>query len=90
MPGLPKNRAEEIFLAFQDDDPSFWESLSPAERPELCGLEDEREVLAVLDEAAAAVHQVVDVDASDDDFTLIDPEHWKTMSPTSDNQPQTL
>ncbi|KAJ9440185.1 hypothetical protein DIPPA_20198 [Diplonema papillatum] len=81
MPGLPINRAEEIFLAFQDDDPSFWESL----RRELCGLEDEREVLAVLDEAAAAVHQVVDDDASDDDFALVDPEHWKTMSPTSAN-----
>ncbi|KAJ9471709.1 hypothetical protein DIPPA_19328 [Diplonema papillatum] len=61
MPGLTKQRAEEIFLAFQDENPSFWDSLNPGVKL----LDDECEVLAVLDEATIAA-QAADVDGDDE------------------------
>ncbi|KAJ9437842.1 hypothetical protein DIPPA_33674 [Diplonema papillatum] len=84
MPGLTKQRAEEIFLAFQDENPSFWDSLNPGVKQEILVLVDEREVLAVLDEATIAA-QAADVDGDDDDFVFLDVETWKTMAPTPDN-----
>ncbi|KAJ9459438.1 hypothetical protein DIPPA_31734 [Diplonema papillatum] len=45
MPGLPRARAEEIFLAFDEQDPGFWAGLGPTLQRELGSLEDEREVM---------------------------------------------
>ncbi|KAJ9468163.1 hypothetical protein DIPPA_16645 [Diplonema papillatum] len=84
MPGLPRARAEEIFLAFDEQDPGFWAGLGPTLQRELGSLEDEREVLALLDGAAVAGQDVGD-DDDDDDFAFLDPERWRTMQPTASN-----
>ncbi|KAJ9458202.1 putative enzymatic polyprotein [Diplonema papillatum] len=84
MPGLPRARAEEIFLAFDEQDPGFWAGLGPTLQRELGSLEDEREVLALLDGAAVAGQDVGD-DDDDDDFAFLDPERWRTMQPTAAN-----
>ncbi|KAJ9438536.1 hypothetical protein DIPPA_21536 [Diplonema papillatum] len=84
MPGLPRARAEEIFPAFDEQDPGFWAGLGPTLQRELGSLEDEREVLALLDGAAVAGQDVGD-DDDDDDFAFLDPERWRTMQPTASN-----
>ncbi|KAJ9468727.1 hypothetical protein DIPPA_34655 [Diplonema papillatum] len=84
MPGLPRARAEEIFLAFDEQDPGFWAGLGPTLQRELGSLEDEREVLALLDGAAVAGQDVGD-DDDDGDFAFLDPERWRTMQPTASN-----